>query len=162
MKLGSLALKMIVAYLKHGDKKTRKDRPLNGDFEIKSDIDALGDGRFDHQIDIIYAPKDKRLGKTLIDIHGGAYIYSYRKNNVSFASVFASKGYDVVLLDYPHNGKKHNQRAIEYYPVALFLNTARTRFTDSVDITALGRIVLRKRVIAALSVFFVVIVKQHS
>ena len=99
---------MIVAYLKHGDKKTRKDRPLNGDFEIKSDIDALGDGRFDHQIDIIYAPKDKRLGKTLIDIHGGAYIYSYRKNNVSFASVFASKGYDVVLLDYPHNGKKHN------------------------------------------------------
>ena len=107
MKIGSLALKLIVAHLKHGDKKPRKDWPKDGDFERKCDIDALGDGRFDHQFDIVYAPKEKRLGRTLIDIHGGAYVYSYRKNNFGFASVFAARGYDVVLLDYPHNNKKH-------------------------------------------------------
>lgn len=107
MKLGSLALKLIVLHLRRGDKKPRKDWPKDGDFERKCDIDALGDGRFDHQFDIVYAPKEKRLGRTLIDIHGGAYVYSYRKNNFGFASVFASQGYDVVMLDYPHNGKKH-------------------------------------------------------
>lgn len=106
MKVSALGLKILFAGWAKHDKHIHRDWPDLKNYEIRKDVDALGDGVHDHQFDIFYAPKEKRLGRTLIDIHGGAYIYSYRENNYGYASVFADAGYDVVLLDYPHNSKK--------------------------------------------------------
>ncbi len=105
MKLGPIALHFTLWWLKSHDKKQHAKWQKNGEYVWKRNIDALNDGIFDHQIDVVYAPKEKRLGRTLFDIHGGGYIYSHRDNNYGFASVFAEKGYDVVLLDYPLNNK---------------------------------------------------------
>ena len=106
MRISAFGIKLIFFFWKNHDKKIHRDWPSKEDYKIRKDVDALGDGRHDHQFDIVYAKPEKRLGRTLIDIHGGAYVYSYRENNFGYASVFADAGYDVVLLDYPHSNKK--------------------------------------------------------
>lgn len=50
--------------------------------------------------DLYYAEEGKRKNVLLIDIHGGAYVHGWRKNNYSFAQVFREAGYDVVCADY--------------------------------------------------------------
>lgn len=114
MKLGRFALKVLVKYLKGIDKERRKKWPDFSIYKQKQDVDALGDGNFFHQFDVFYAPKEKRTGRVLVDIHGGAYIFSDRKSNQAFASAFLEKGYDVVLLDYmPNNGKRNCLQQIQ-------------------------------------------------
>ena len=104
MRLGSLAIRIARHYLSRHDHHLHQDWPKELYDRIRN-VDALGDGKYEHQFSIVYAPESKRLGRTLIDIHGGAYVYSYRDNNFGFADFFAQRGYDVVLLDYPHNNK---------------------------------------------------------
>ena len=105
MKIGTLTLFLIKRYLKSHDKLLHRNWP-DEIYQNAKNVDALGDGRYDHQFSIAYAPAEKRLGHTLIDVHGGSYVYSYRDNNLGFADFFVQRGYDVVLLDYPHNNKK--------------------------------------------------------
>lgn len=110
MKVGPLTLKLIFWFIKKQDLKRRATWPSPERYDPIYDVDALGDGNFFHQFDVFRAPKEIRNGCTLIDIHGGAYIYGDRKNNFGYASVFLNKGYDVVLLDYEHNGKGRDCR----------------------------------------------------
>lgn len=105
MKIGALAIRIARRHLMRHDHHLHQDWPKELYKRVRN-VDALGDGRYDHQFSIMYAPEAKRLGRTLIDIHGGAYVYSYRDNNYGFADFFAQRGYDIVLLDYPHNSKK--------------------------------------------------------
>lgn len=105
MKIGSLAIRIARHHLSRHDHYLHQDWPKELYKRVRN-VDALGDGVYAHQFSIMYAPESKRLGRTLIDIHGGAYVYSYRDNNYGFADFFAQRGYDVVLLDYPHNSKK--------------------------------------------------------
>ncbi len=104
MRIGSLAIRIIRRHLMKHDHHLHQDWPKELYDRVRN-VDALGDGQYDHQFSVVYAPEGKRLGRTLIDIHGGAYVYSYRDNNYGFANVFAQRGYDVVVLDYPHNNK---------------------------------------------------------
>ena len=106
MKLGVLAIKMIRFWLKRSDKKNYAKETLPDGIKATYDVDALGDGVFCHQVDVYLAPEEKRIHKTILDIHGGAYVYGTRKNNKTFAGVFLEKGYDVVTMDYPLNGQR--------------------------------------------------------
>lgn len=107
MKIGPFVLKLIFRFIKKNDERRKKEWPNVDLYEHRLDIDALGDGNYFHQIDIYYAPKDKANGKTVIDVHGGAYIYGDRKNNFGFATVFLEQGFNVVMLDYePNNGAR--------------------------------------------------------
>ena len=108
MKLGVTALKILQQYLKRSDGKTKKTWVSRDSYEHIDDVDAYGDGDFFHQFDVFYAPKDKQNGCTIIDIHGGAYVYGDRKNNFGFATVFLEKGYNVILLDYPQTRGRRN------------------------------------------------------
>lgn len=83
-----------------------KPRPAPDGYESKLDVDALGDGIFSHQFDILYAKKENRLNKVVIDIHGGSYFFNTRKFNFAYAEIFLKEGYDVILLDYPQNNGK--------------------------------------------------------
>ena len=103
MKVGVLALRIIKKNIAALDHKRIVTWPPFDTYENRLDIDVDGSGNYFHQIDVFYAPKEKRTGRTLIHIHGGGYIYGNRKNVFGFATVFLDKGYDVVLLDYEPN-----------------------------------------------------------
>ena len=106
MKLGPFGMKMILRLLWKEEKKRRAFWLDPNLYRHQLDVDVLGDGVFDHKVDIYYANEGpNKKNKVLLDIHGGAYLFSNRKNNYGFASVFLEKGYDVVLLDYQPNGK---------------------------------------------------------
>ena len=106
MKLGPFALRMTRLWLRRSDKKNYANVQLPEGATETVNVDALGDGIYAHQIDVFHPAKEKRIGKTLLDIHGGGYIYGTRHNNKMFAGVFLEKGFDVITLDYPLNGKK--------------------------------------------------------
>lgn len=106
MKIGVFALRMARMWLSRSDKKIYAKTRLPEGSAVVNDVDALSDGMFCHQIDVYHPAPEKRINKTVLDIHGGAYIYSNRKNNKAFAGVFLEKGFNVVTMDYPLNGKK--------------------------------------------------------
>lgn len=56
----------------------------------------------ENQFDIYY-PKSNDNGITLLDIHGGGYIYSYKENNVAFGEYFVKSGFKVVNTNYTLN-----------------------------------------------------------
>ncbi len=106
MRIGSFALRLARRYMGRADKKVYANTVLPEGATVVNDVDALSDGVFCHQVDVYHPAMEKRIDKTILDIHGGAYIYSSRKNNKTFAGVFLEKGYDMVTLDYPLNGKR--------------------------------------------------------
>ena len=104
------ANRFIVNLLKYAcikaDKKRYAHFSLDPNYEAKKDIAYLGDDNPLHQFDILYTTKELRKNVTIIDIHGGAYIFGKRQNNYSFASFFLEHGFDVVLIDYEYNNGK--------------------------------------------------------
>ena len=102
MKVGPFLMTLLFHQLTKSDARKRGAWPDPAKYRSRLDLMADGD---DMGFDVWYAPEEKRKGWTLIDIHGGAYVYSSRKGNFGFASVFLEKGYDVVLLDYRPNTK---------------------------------------------------------
>ena len=106
MRIGPFALRMTRLWLGRSDKKNYGKAKLPDGASVITNVDALGDGVFCHQIDIYHPAPNKRINKVILDIHGGGYIYSTRRNNKTFACVFLEKGFDVVTMDYPLNGKK--------------------------------------------------------
>ncbi len=56
--------------------------------------------------DLFRADPEKRKNVLLIDIHGGAYLHGWRRNNYPFAQVFREEGYDVICGDYRYVEKK--------------------------------------------------------
>ena len=111
MKIGRGMLKALVNFLDSGSKRRAKKVPFSSQKENKYDIPYIDDGKELHKFDIYYA-KDNRLNKTILDIHGGAYVKGSRKNQFYYAQVFKSKGYDVLVNDYDLVSEKTN-RSVE-------------------------------------------------
>lgn len=101
MKVNRFMLKIALRHMVRGDKKMHEGLPVPS-MEKKRLAIAPNDQASDQQkYDIYYAAEPN--GVTIIDIHGGAYIYSSRKNNVYFAKYFLDRGFNVVELDYRLN-----------------------------------------------------------
>ena len=114
MKLGIFAIKLIISKLAREVRKRKKSWPNPLQYRPRPDVDALGDGVFEHQFDIYYAKEETPKKGTIVDIHGGAYLFGNRKHNFGYAAVFLEKGYDVVLLDYqPNNGVSDCQQQLQ-------------------------------------------------
>lgn len=103
IKFGKLGVRLFYNRMTKKKEWPPKDWPPQNKYRVKTDVDALGDGIFSHQLDLYYANDDVRKNRLLIDIHGGGYIANTRKFNYGFASVFLEEGYDVAVLDYPLN-----------------------------------------------------------
>lgn len=101
MKFTRLMLKVAKWKLERGDKKAHENALLPNLETAKLDISPFEGASFNQCFDIYYA--DKPNGITILDIHGGAYIYSSRRNNRYFAKVFNDRGFHVVTLDYRLN-----------------------------------------------------------
>lgn len=94
-------LRIARANMRRIDKKLHKNAtPPDPDYS-KLDI-APFKGADDQQCYDIYYAKNPN-GVTVLDIHGGAYIYSSRKNNRFFANALNEMGFNVVCLDYRLN-----------------------------------------------------------
>lgn len=106
MKVSKLAVNLLKHSCIKADKKRYANFSIDPKFEIKKDIAYLNDESPLHRFDIIYTTKELRRNVTLIDIHGGAYIFGKRQNNYSFVSFFLEQGFDVVAIDYEYNNGK--------------------------------------------------------
>lgn len=109
MKVSVPQIRLLRLMLRKNDKKRQKKYVPETELKTLLNVDCMNDRVFSHMFDIYYAPAAVRKNRVIIDIHGGSYVYSDRKNNACFASVLAHMGYDVVTLDYPRNdGRQEN------------------------------------------------------
>ena len=107
IKVGRLIVELLKWNSEKDNRKRRKTMPPYGKYKEKINIPYINDGDIHHQFDVIYAPKEKRKGCCVIDIHGGAYIFGDKQDNYNFMSIFVEQGYDVILVNYRLNdGKK--------------------------------------------------------
>lgn len=106
MKVGKLAEKLVRRALAKRDRKAMKTWPDKAPYRPLLDVDALHDAEFYHQLDVYHAPESVRKHRTVIMVHGGAYLLGSRKGSFRFAIYFLKRGYDVVCLDYEHNDGK--------------------------------------------------------
>ena len=101
---------LVKAWLNHGGKKGLKKNPDFAEYRKFLNVDTDDSGIDSHRYDVILANPETRKGITLIDIHGGAYVYSTRRHNHAFVNYFLERGFDIVVLDYPlNNGKQDCQ-----------------------------------------------------
>lgn len=101
MKINRFFFSLFKWYLNRGGKIGLKNRPLFEDY-VKYLDNPSDDSPLDsHCYDVILAKPEKRNGITLIDIHGGAYVYSTRRHNHTWMNYFLERGFDIAILDYP-------------------------------------------------------------
>ncbi|MCR5490625.1 MAG: alpha/beta hydrolase, partial [Bacilli bacterium] len=103
MKLPGFVVSMLAKNFEKNAAKRRPEIFSNLKYENRLDINYMGDDNFKHCFDAYYAPKEKKLNKLIIDIHGGAYILSTRKENYIFGEVFLEQGFDFFAVDYRLN-----------------------------------------------------------
>lgn len=108
MKINRFHFAIAKAWLEHGGKKGLKRRPRFLDNTKFLDVACDDSGIDSHCYDVILSSAPTRLGITILDIHGGAYVYSTRRHNHTFLNFFLEKGFDVVSLDYPLNDGKRD------------------------------------------------------
>lgn len=101
MKVNVLMLRLAKWMLGHYKVEGQKELPPQDPALIKTDIAPFEGAEKQQRYDIHYAEKPN--GITIIEIHGGAYIFSNRKNNAYYARFFANSGFNVVSLDYRLN-----------------------------------------------------------
>ena len=101
MKVNALTLRIMKWMLGHHKVTGQGELSAPDPSLIKEDIAPFDGARKEQCYDLYYAAKPN--GITVIDIHGGAYIYSNRKNNAYYARVFTNSGFHVATLDYRLN-----------------------------------------------------------
>ena len=103
MKATSWMLRLFAYKNDSGLRKKRVPIFENLAFRHKFDVNYAEDKLDRHCFDIYYANEENRKHKLIVDIHGGAYIMSHRKDNLYFGLSFLEQGYDFVTLDYRVN-----------------------------------------------------------
>ena len=120
MKLSLFAIKWLARSLTKAHLKQVKTYPDDSKYRAIKDIPYVDEADDLHRFNIYYAEEGKRLNRTLVDIHGGAYIFMDRSGNYLFAKEFLDAGYDVVTIDYPHNnGKLDSKEQLRCIGIAL-------------------------------------------
>ncbi len=110
MKIGRMTFSLAKAWLNHTGKAFLRAKPDFAEYQKFLNVDIDGSGLDSHRYDVILAKESNRKNVTLIDIHGGAYVYSTRRHNELFLNYFLERGFDIVALDYPlNNGKQDCQ-----------------------------------------------------
>lgn len=86
----------------HDARRMRKQTYDTSDLRIQTDIPYIADGTEEHLLDI-YRPKQASTNlPTIVNIHGGALVASYKNVNSWFNHEWARRGYAVVSLNYRH------------------------------------------------------------
>ncbi|MCR5505935.1 MAG: alpha/beta hydrolase, partial [Bacilli bacterium] len=111
MKIGKLAVNFLKIKLTIEKKNTLKKETYHT-YDTLLNVPVLSDGLPEHQIDVYHAPKEKKKNACVIYVHGGAYVFSNRKQYKKYAEEFLEYGYDVITVDYRLNDGKRNIKDI--------------------------------------------------
>ena len=122
MKLTKNALRVSCKLL---DRKSRRkiiNTPFESEPENIYDISYIDDNDELHKFDL-YRAKDKKRNKTILNIHGGAYVRGSRKSQFYYAQIFKNDGYDFLVNDYDYVSKKTKITVVDQvYDCVSYLN----------------------------------------
>ena len=111
MKISRGLLKILLDFLDSDSRRKRRKIPFESQKENRYDIQYLNDEKELHKFDIYYTTKEK-INKTILDIHGGAYVKGSRKNQFYYVQQFKEEGFDVLVNDYDLVNEK-TQKTVE-------------------------------------------------
>lgn len=95
-----LLLKINRKFHKLSDAKTKKlQKPVSGITKV-SNLNYHGDDNKGHRLDIFYPEKTKELLPTIIEVHGGGWVYGDKELNEYHAMYLASQGFTVFNINY--------------------------------------------------------------
>ena len=105
MKIGRLVVNILkIKVVRENTKKVEK-LVIDDKYRPNLDIPYIDDGDNHHKFDLYHTPK-KNKNCLIIDIHGGSYIFGYRRENYTFGTVFLDQGFDFIATDYVANNGK--------------------------------------------------------
>lgn len=99
MSIFKVPLSIFIHSMAKGDKNFNATHKTFGTFNVKKDLNYLGDDNKSHLLDIYTNPKE-RNGITLFYVHGGGYVHGEKNDHQVFCSWFVDKGFDVVAINY--------------------------------------------------------------
>lgn len=91
-------IKTAIKFLGRNDSKRLATLHVHPELKVIKDISYIDDGKKEHFFDLHLPIEDN--GYTIIQIHGGGYIYSYKENNFFYSQEFAKRGYKVINTNY--------------------------------------------------------------
>jgi len=96
----NMLLKINRKFHKQSDDKTKKlQKPVSGITKV-SNIKYHGDDIKGHLLDIFFPEKTEGLLPTIIEIHGGGWVYGDKELNEYHAMYLASHGFAVININY--------------------------------------------------------------
>lgn len=128
-------LHIICNYLTKGDKKRLKELKENPLIKTIKDISYIDDNKREHLLDIHFPVKEIDNGITIIDIHGGGYMYGYKENNFYFCQELAKKGFKVISVNYSLSNNKINVKDVirELFTAINFIYENKNEFGVDMD-----------------------------
>ena len=106
MKITRLVLDIIASTVIQDVKRRRKLYPPHGLFTEFLNVPYIDDGSIYHQYDV-YLAKERHKKCCIIDVHGGAYMFSNHSDNYYIGTKMLERGFDFVSIDYqPNDGKR--------------------------------------------------------
>ena len=111
MKIGKLAVNFLKVKLTIEKKNTLRKETYRT-YDSLLDIPTCNDNIPEHHIDVYFAPEERRRNACMIYIHGGAYVFSNRKQYKKYAEEFLEYGFDFISVDYRLNDGKRNIKDI--------------------------------------------------
>ena len=106
MKITRLFLDILINTVIKDVKRRRKLYPPHGLYNERLNIPYIDDGSIHHQYDV-YLAKERHKKACIIDVHGGAYMFSNHLDNYYIGTKMLQRGFDFVSIDYlPNDGKR--------------------------------------------------------
>ena len=105
MKINRLIVNILKIKVVRENAKKCEKLVIDDKYHPQLDIPYIDDGNNHHKFDLYHTPVKKK-NCLIIDIHGGSYIFGYRRENYMFGTVFLDAGYDFVATDYVANNGK--------------------------------------------------------
>lgn len=130
-----LTIKLANKFMARNDKPRLASMKLDDNIRTIRNISYMNDDKREHLFDIHFPNAENDKHQTLIDIHGGAYIYGYKENNIFYCQDLAKRGYKVISLNYSlSNGKTSVITVIKELATALnFLIENKDEFGIDLD-----------------------------
>lgn len=106
MKAGRILLGVLIHTVKDDVRRRRKLYPPHGLYTEYLNIPYIDDGSHYHKYDV-YLAKERHKKACIIDVHGGAYMFSTHSDNYYIGTKMLQRGFDFVTIDYlPNDGKR--------------------------------------------------------
>lgn len=95
-----LKVDKFIKAMKDGDEAFAKANQPYNFFKAIKDLPYIQDHKQSHLLDILYPYPEIDNSTLIFNIHGGGYCYGHKEQSYVFCSLFATKGFSVVSMNY--------------------------------------------------------------